>query len=109
MNDKVLDIFWPTICTWWNAHNVSLKKYLIEHLVGLFGETFNKSGVTSLACTYLKYVRDQYRVHLQKNPRYEHPPMFPKSEWKNLLEDAKEKTMGKEGKTPHGPGRYMIF
>jgi hypothetical protein len=109
MNDKALDIFGPTICTWWNAQNPSLKKELIDHLVGLFGDSFNKIGVTSLAGTYLKYVRDQYRVHLQTNPRYEHPPMIPEIEWKNLLEDAKEKTMRKEGKMPPGPGRYIIF
>jgi hypothetical protein len=68
MNDKALDIFGPTIHTWWNAQNANLKKDLIDHLVGLFGESFNKSGVTSLAGTYLKYVRDQYRVHFAKKP-----------------------------------------
>jgi hypothetical protein len=86
-----------------------LKKELIDHLVDLLGDSFNKIGVTSLADTYLKYVRDQYRVHLQTNPRYEDPPMIQEIEWKNILEDAKEKTMRKEGKTPHGPGRYIIF
>jgi hypothetical protein len=48
-------------------------------------------------------------VHLQKNPRYEHAPMVPKIEWKNLLEDEKEKTMKKERKMPPGPRRYIIF
>ena len=43
--------------------------------------------------THLKYVQDQYRGHLQKNIRYEHPPMIPQREWKALLEDAKEKTL----------------
>ena len=86
-----------------------MKKELIDHLVGLFGDSFNKIGVTSLADTYLKYVRGQYRVHLKKNPRYEHPPMIPKVEWKNLLEDAKEKTMRKEGNMPLRPGRYIVF
>jgi hypothetical protein len=109
MNDKVLDTFGPTIRTWWNAQNPSLKKYLIDHMVGLFGDCFKKIGVTSLVDTYLKYVRDQYRFHLQTNPRYEHPPMIPKSEWKNILEDEKENTMRKEGKMPPGPGSYIIF
>jgi hypothetical protein len=54
MNDKALDIFRPTIHTWWNAHNPSLKKELIDHLVDLFGDSFNKIGATSLANTYLK-------------------------------------------------------
>jgi hypothetical protein len=64
MNDKALDIFGPTIWTRWNALDLSLKKELIDHLVVLFDDSFNKIGVTSLAGTYLKYVRDQYRVHL---------------------------------------------
>ena len=45
----------------------------MDYMVSLFGETFNKSGVTTLTDTYLKYVRDQYRVQLQINTRYEHP------------------------------------
>ena len=59
--------------------------------------------------TYLKYVRDQYRVHLKTNPRCDHPSMIYEVKWKNLLEDAKEKTMRKKGKMPLGPGRYIIF
>jgi hypothetical protein len=46
-----------------------------------------------------------YRVHLQKNPRYEHPPAVPEREWKALIEDAKEKKLRKEGKTPTGTPR----
>jgi hypothetical protein len=72
-----------------------LKNDTIDHLVDLFGESFNKIGVTSLDNTYLKYVTDQYRVHLQINTRYECPSMISESEWKNLLEDAKDKTMKK--------------
>jgi hypothetical protein len=75
MHDKALDIFGPTIQTRWNAHNTSLKKNLTDHLVSQFGDSFNKIGVTSLAGTYLKYGRDQYRVHLQTKPRYENPPI----------------------------------
>jgi hypothetical protein len=109
MNEKDLYIFGSTIHTWWNAQNHSLKKDLIGHLVVLFGESFNKIGITSVARTYLKYLRDQYRVHLQTNPRYEYSLMIPKSEWKNLLEDAKDKTMRKEGKPPPSLGRCIIF
>jgi hypothetical protein len=109
MNDKALDIFVPTIWTWWNAQNPNFKKHLIDHLVILFGYSFNKIGVASLLLTYLKYLRDQYRVHLKKNPRYECPSMIPKSEWKNLLEDVKEKTLRKQGNIPHVLGRYIIF
>jgi hypothetical protein len=54
-------------------------------------------------------VRDKYRVHFQTNPRYERPPMILNIEWKNLLEDAKDKKMRKEGKKPLGPGGYIIF
>jgi hypothetical protein len=109
MNGKELDIFWPTILTWWNAYNPSLKKEIIDHFVTLIGDSFNKIRVTSMDGTYLKYVRDQYRVHLKTNPVYKHPSMIFEVEWKNLLEDAKEKTMRKEGKTPPRPGRYIIF
>jgi len=103
MNDKDLDIFGPNIHIWWNAQNFNLKKDLIDHSVILFGESLNKSGVTSLVGTYLKYVRDQYRIHLQNKSKYEHPTMIPKSEWNNLLDDSKEKTMRKEGNIPPRP------
>jgi hypothetical protein len=94
MNDLTLDIFGPTICTRWNSQSSKLKYELINKLVGLFGEgSFNKSGVSSKAGAYLKYLWDQYRVHLQKNPKYEHPPMIPEREWKALQEDAKEKML----------------
>jgi hypothetical protein len=66
MNQNTLEIFGPTICTRWNAQSSKLKDELINYLVGLFGETFNKRGVTLKAGAYLKYVRDQYRVHIQK-------------------------------------------
>jgi hypothetical protein len=54
-------------------------------------------------------VREQYRVNLKENPRYDHPSMIPKVEWKNLLEDANEKKVRKEGNMPLGLGRYIIF
>jgi hypothetical protein len=109
MNNKELNIFGPTIRTLWNAQNPSLKKDIIDHVVNLFVDSFKKIGVTSLVSTYLKYVRDQYRVHLQTNPRYEHPLTILKIEWKNILEDEKEKKMRKQRNMPLGPGRYIIF
>ena len=45
--------------------NFNLKKELMDYLKGLFGEdTFNKSGVTFVVGTYLKYALYMYRVHL---------------------------------------------
>ena len=78
----------------------------MDHLKGLFGvDTFNKSSVTFVIGTYLKYARDMYRFHLQNNPRYELPPMVPKREWKALINESKEKRLRKEGKTPPSPTR----
>jgi hypothetical protein len=57
----------------------------------------------------LKYVRDTYRVILQDNPKYECNSMIPKKEWRDLVEDVREKEMRKEGKTSPGGGRYMIY
>jgi hypothetical protein len=94
MDDMALDIFGPTICTRWNSQSSKLKYEFIKKLVGLFGEgTFNKYGVSSKAGAHLKYMQDQYRVHMQRNPRYEHPPMIPEREWKALQDDAKEKML----------------
>jgi hypothetical protein len=77
-----------------------------EYLEGMLGEdTFNKSGVMSTASTYLKYQWDMYRVHLQKNPRYEHLPMISKREYKALIKDSKENGLRLERKTPLGPAR----
>jgi len=79
-------------------------------LVGLFGaETFNRAEVMKKAGQHLKIVRDQYRVHLQKNPRYERPPMIPAREWKALLDDGREISLRKQGKLPPGTGRYAIL
>ena len=79
-------------------------------LVGLFGaETFNRAEVMKKAGQHLKIVRDQYRVHLQKNPRYERPLMIPAREWKALLDDGREISLRKQGKLPLGTGRYAIL
>lgn len=104
--DKLLVIFGPTIRTRWNSQNSNLKKQPVGHLEGVFGEnTFNKSGVISVVGTYFKYAQEMYRVHLQKTPRYEHPPMIPEREWKALIDYSKEKILRKEGKSPPGSAR----
>ena len=69
-------------------------------MVSLFGDTFNKFEITSRACTYLKYVIDQYRVKLKKNLKYDHPLSIPEREWKNIHDDTKESALRHEGKTP---------
>lgn len=84
MNDLTLEIFGPAIHARWKSQSSMLKDDLMN---------FNKIGVTSKACLYLKYLRDQYRVHLKINPKYERPPTIPEREWKALVEDAKEKAL----------------
>jgi hypothetical protein len=74
-------------------------------MVGLLGDIFNKYETTSKASTYLKYVRDQYRVQLKTNPKCDYPLSIPEREWKNIHEDAKESALRSEGKTPLGTGR----
>ena len=72
MNDLSLEIFGPTIRTMWNKKTKYLKDELTNHLVGLFEkDTFDTSKVLQKARQNLKIVRDQYRVRLEKNPRYE--------------------------------------
>ena len=80
-------------------------------MVSLFGKyTFDTSKVLQKAGKHLKIVRDQYRIHLEKNPRYEFPPMIPSVEWKALVEDGKEKGLRKSGKIPPGrTGRYAKY
>ena len=79
-------------------------------MVGIFGkDTFDILKVLQKAGKHLKIVRDQYRVHLENNPRYECPPMIPSMEWKALVEDGKEKGLRKSEKIPPGGiGRYAI-
>ena len=109
MNDLSLEIFGPTICLMWNKQPKYLKDELTNRLVGLFKKyTFDSSKVLQKAGKHLKIVRDQYRVHLENNSRYEHPPMIPSMEWKSLVEDGKEKGLRKEGKIPPGTRRYAI-
>ena len=107
MNDIKLEIVGLIIRTRWNSQSSKLKDEQMKKMVGMFGEgTFNKTGVTSKAGLYLKYLWDQYRVHLQKNLKYEHPLAIPEREWKTLVEDTNEKALQKEGKTPPRPARY---
>ncbi|XP_057872289.2 uncharacterized protein LOC131078571 [Cryptomeria japonica] len=69
-------------------------------MVELFGnDTFDKTKLLEKADTYLKYVKDQYRTHLEKNVKYERPPMIPEREWKDLILDAKERIERKKGNT----------
>ena len=57
----------------------------------------------------MNIVRDQYRVHLEKNPRHELPSMIPSREWKALVEDGKERALRKEAKLPPGTRRFAIL
>jgi hypothetical protein len=106
LENKALLIFGPTIWKRWNSQNSNPKKELMDYLESLFGvDTFNKTVATAAAGQYLKYTRETYRKHLKKNDKYEHPLMIPEREWKALIEDAKEKKLIDEGKTPSGPIR----
>lgn len=80
-------------------------------MVEWFGkDTFDKTKLLEKAGTYLKYVRDQYRTNLERNLKYEHPPMIPEREWKDLILDAKERIERKKGNTPvDARRRYRIL
>ena len=109
INYLTLDIFGPTIHTRWDRQPKYLKDELTNRLVDLLEkDTFDTSKVLQKVGKHLKIVRDQYRVHLEKNPRCERPPMIPSMEWKALVEDGKEKGLIKSGKIPPGTGRYAI-
>jgi hypothetical protein len=57
----------------------------------------------------MKIVRDQYRVYLETNPRYECPPIIPVRECKSLLDYGRERDLRKHGKLPPCTGRYAIL
>ena len=59
----------------------------MNHMVNLFGDTFNKKCVTVAASLNLKYVKADYRDNLQINPKYECPTMVPE-EWNDIIDDA---------------------
>ena len=75
----------------------------MNHMVIMFGDTFNKSEITSRAGAYQKYVIDQYRVQLKKNPKYDHPLAIPERESDNIQDNTKESALRHEQKTPPGP------
>jgi hypothetical protein len=104
------NVFGPTIHTRWNGQDRNLKDELIIHMVNLFGNTFNKKVVTHLASESLKYTRAQYRQRLEENLKYEFPPMVWEKEWKELIEDAKENFLKRQGKEPRpGKARYDTY
>jgi hypothetical protein len=95
-----LELFGPTICTRWNGQDRKKKDDLIDHMVYLFDNTFNKKVVTKLVGENLKYTRAQYREKLKLDVKHEHPPMVPEKEWKALIVDAKENLFKKQGIHP---------
>ena len=104
-----MEIFGPTIYTRWDKQTKNLKDDLINRLVGMFDcETFNRAEFLRKDGQHMKIVMDQFRVHLERNPRYEHLPIFPTREWKSLVENGNERDLRKEGKLPSGTGRYAI-
>ena len=54
LHEKELDIFGPTIHTWWNSKNDKLKDDLMNYMVILFGDNFNRKGVTTAVDLNLK-------------------------------------------------------
>jgi hypothetical protein len=82
-------MFGPAILTRWNGKDSKKKDDLIDHMVNLFDNTFNKKVVTKLADKNLKYTRAQYRDKLQIELKHACPPMVSEKEWKALIEDEK--------------------
>ena len=110
MNDKALDLFGPTISTWWNSQDSTKRDVLIDHMVNLFSNTFNKKVVAKLVDENLKYTRAQYRDKFQLDLKHEHPPMVLEKEWKEIIEDAKENLLKIQGKQPlPGKARYNTY
>ena len=110
MNNKALELFGPTIHTQWNSQDSAKRDVLIDHMVNLFGNTFNKKVVAKLADENLKYTRAQYRDNLQLDLKHEHPPKVVEKEWKALIEDAKENLLKRQGKQPRlGKARYNTY
>ena len=68
-------------------------------------ETFNREKVLKKVGQHMNIVRDQFTVHLERNPSYEFPPMIPAREWKSLIEYGKERALRKERKLPPSTGR----
>ena len=72
-------------------------------------KSFNRFAVLNKSRKHLKIVRDQYRVHVEMNPRYECPSMIRSTEWKSLVEYRKERALRKQVKLPPGIGRYAML
>ena len=82
----------------------------MNHMVKLFGDTFNRNCVLATVGLNLKYVREDYRDNFQINTKYECPPMVPKKEWKARMDDENEKALRKEGNTWRiGSRRYVTY
>ena len=110
INDSNLEILGPTICTRWDRQTKKLKDKVTNRLVVLFdNETFNRTMVLKKDGKHMKIFRDQYRVHLERNPRYEHPPMIPSREWKALFEDGKERALRKAKRYHQEQGGMQYF
>ena len=83
---------------------------MTNQLVGMFdNDTFNRVAVLKKAGQHMNIFRDQYRVHLERNPRYEHPPMIPSREWKSLFEDGKERPLRKARRYHQEQGGMQYF
>jgi hypothetical protein len=95
-----LELFGPTIRTRWNGQDSKKKDDLINHMVNLFGNTFNKKVVSKLDGENLKYTRAQYRDKLQIYLKHKRPPMVSEKEWKALIEGEKENLFKKQGRQP---------
>jgi hypothetical protein len=81
----------------WKSQNEKLKDDLVESMTNFFGpRAFQKGKLLQRARVCLRYIRDQYRCTLTKNPHYQCPPCIPDLEWKCLILDANEKTEVKE-------------
>ena len=88
-----------------------MKYELIARLVGFFGAgTFNQKKFLEKDGQHLHYVWEGYRNNLAINPNYECPPMIPTTEWKGLLDDAREKAAKISGNpVPELARRYAIL
>ena len=72
-----LEIFGPTISTRWDKQTKNLKYELTNRLVVMFSsETFNRVEVLKKDGRHMNIVRDQFRVHIERKPRYDLLPMI---------------------------------
>jgi hypothetical protein len=96
LNDWSLEFFAPTICTGQDKQRIFLKYETINPLIGFFDvDTFNRAEVLKKYDQHINIVKDQYRVNLEMNPRYECLLMIHVREWKALLDDGRERDLRK--------------